>query len=181
MFSVKGDTVLDPFMGLATTMQAAMATARNSVGFEIDAGLETAVTAGAEKVRDEANHRIHRRLAAHCRFLARRREEGKPPPKHRNRHYGFPVITRQETDLILNPVAAVDPVAGGFDVRYDTGPPPDLSDAGNAGSGGDAQEPTSTTAKTAMSKHHQRRLWNDRLPADPLSLRDVPPLPKKTR
>ncbi len=36
MFSVKGDTVLDPFFGTGTTMIAAMVSARNSIGYEID-------------------------------------------------------------------------------------------------------------------------------------------------
>src|SRR3989344_4888301 len=36
MFSVKGDTVLDPFAGTGTTMLVAMASARNSIGVEID-------------------------------------------------------------------------------------------------------------------------------------------------
>jgi DNA modification methylase len=36
MFSVKGDTVLDPFLGSGTTTKIAMKTQRNSIGYEID-------------------------------------------------------------------------------------------------------------------------------------------------
>jgi DNA modification methylase len=36
MFSILGDTVLDPFLGTGTTSWAAMATGRNSIGIEID-------------------------------------------------------------------------------------------------------------------------------------------------
>ena len=39
MYSVKGDTVLDPFLGTGTTMFAAMASERNSIGIEIDESL----------------------------------------------------------------------------------------------------------------------------------------------
>jgi site-specific DNA-methyltransferase (cytosine-N4-specific) len=39
MFSVKGDTVLDPFLGSGTTTKIAMQTERNSVGYETDEGL----------------------------------------------------------------------------------------------------------------------------------------------
>jgi len=39
MFSVKGDTVLDPFLGSGTTTKAAMQNERNSVGYEIDESL----------------------------------------------------------------------------------------------------------------------------------------------
>jgi len=36
MFSFVGDTILDPFMGTATTAVAAAKWGRNSIGFEID-------------------------------------------------------------------------------------------------------------------------------------------------
>jgi modification methylase len=36
MFSFVGDTVLDPFSGTSTTTIAAIASGRNSVGYEID-------------------------------------------------------------------------------------------------------------------------------------------------
>ena len=35
MFSVKGDTVLDPFAGGGTTLKACQLTNRNGIGFEI--------------------------------------------------------------------------------------------------------------------------------------------------
>jgi site-specific DNA-methyltransferase (cytosine-N4-specific) len=36
MFSVKGDTILDPFLGSGTTTNAATKNGRNSIGYEID-------------------------------------------------------------------------------------------------------------------------------------------------
>lgn len=39
MFSVIGDTILDPFLGTGTTSRIAKALKRNSVGYEIDKGL----------------------------------------------------------------------------------------------------------------------------------------------
>jgi DNA modification methylase len=36
MFSVKGDTILDPFLGSGTTTKAAIQNSRNSVGYEVD-------------------------------------------------------------------------------------------------------------------------------------------------
>ncbi len=39
MFSVIGDTVVDPFLGTGTTMKIAMETHRHSIGYEIDADL----------------------------------------------------------------------------------------------------------------------------------------------
>jgi DNA modification methylase len=39
MFSVKGDTVLDPFLGSGTTTKVSMQNGRNSVGYETDENL----------------------------------------------------------------------------------------------------------------------------------------------
>ncbi|MGA3060286.1 MAG: site-specific DNA-methyltransferase [Candidatus Bathyarchaeia archaeon] len=39
MFSVKGETVLDPFLGSGTTVKVAMQNERNSIGFETDQNL----------------------------------------------------------------------------------------------------------------------------------------------
>jgi len=39
MFSVKGDTVLDPFLGSGTTIKVSMQNGRNSVGYETDENL----------------------------------------------------------------------------------------------------------------------------------------------
>ena len=36
MFSLKGETVLDPFLGSGTTVKTAVQYERNSVGYEID-------------------------------------------------------------------------------------------------------------------------------------------------
>ncbi|MFN2165626.1 MAG: DNA-methyltransferase [Anaerolineae bacterium] len=167
MFSVKGDTVLDPFMGLGTTMLAAMAAARNSVGFEIDENLAPAVTAAAGAARDEANDRIGARLDAHCRFVAQRTADGKPPPKHVNRHYGFPVITRQEVELRFDPVAEVAARTGGFRVDYDPSPPPDLSRACRLDGDQpvsetiDPQRPIAPKRPYTGDSNPQRSLWED--------------------
>ncbi len=39
MFSIVGDTVLDPFLGTGTTMKVAKELGRNSIGYEIDRSL----------------------------------------------------------------------------------------------------------------------------------------------
>ena len=36
MYAAKGDVVLDPFLGTGTTTYAAMASGRNSIGYEMD-------------------------------------------------------------------------------------------------------------------------------------------------
>jgi DNA modification methylase len=39
MFSVKGETVLDPFLGSGTTVKVAIENGRNSIGYETDKNL----------------------------------------------------------------------------------------------------------------------------------------------
>jgi DNA modification methylase len=106
MFSVKEDRVLDPFLGLGTTMLAAMAAGRNSIGYEIDARLEAALIRQTPQVVDVANRRIGQRLADHLQFVNRRCRE-KKPLKHTNAPYGFPVVTKQETQLLINALISV--------------------------------------------------------------------------
>ncbi len=43
MFSAKGDVILDPFLGSATTTRAAIKNGRNSIGYEVDLDLEETI------------------------------------------------------------------------------------------------------------------------------------------
>jgi DNA modification methylase/isopentenyldiphosphate isomerase len=120
MHSVRGDTVLDPFLGTGTTVLAAMAAGRNSIGVEIDPAFEPVVRAAAAGLQDEANALIRARLAAHGEFVAQREREGRPPV-HVNHVHGFPVMTAQEEDLVLEVVNRVEALPGGrFAVSYRT-------------------------------------------------------------
>ena len=103
MFSLKGDRVVDPFLGTGTTMAAAAAAGRNAVGFELESGFKKAVISTLNSCAAFANQRIRQRLADHLSFVKAKSEDGHRF-KHTNRHYGFAVMTSQETDLLLNEV-----------------------------------------------------------------------------
>jgi len=119
MYSVKGDQVLDPFLGTGTTMAAAMATSRNSVGYELDASLGPGISALAETMDITAAQVIRQRLIRHITFVLERMET-KGYLKHQNRHYGFPVMTAQERELIFNtPVAVTQTLDHQYKVAYD--------------------------------------------------------------
>jgi DNA modification methylase len=107
MFSVKGDLVLDPFLGTGTTMAAAMAAGRNSVGYELTREFLPVIHNRLETVVSYSNERIASRISGHREFVAQR-ERQKGPLKHRNGPYGFPVVTRQEAHLFINPLERVD-------------------------------------------------------------------------
>ncbi|MFH1985580.1 MAG: site-specific DNA-methyltransferase [Pseudomonadota bacterium] len=112
MYSVKGDRVLDPFLGTATTTAAAMAAGRNSIGYEIDSGLAQTIaqTVGRAAALSASVHR--QRLDSHVAFLAERIRENHCP-KHRNVPYGFPVVMAQETSLIFNDAVQVERTGSG--------------------------------------------------------------------
>jgi DNA modification methylase len=101
MFSVKTDQVLDPFMGTGTTMAAAMAAGRSSVGYDTDPHLIFAIQKSARSVMLPTNQPAARRLARHQDFVEQRTAAGKPL-KYSNEPYGFPVVTRQEIFLQLD-------------------------------------------------------------------------------
>lgn len=98
MFSTYGDTVVDPFLGSGTTMIATMCSARNSIGYEIDKGLQPAILEKIANVPAMANKIIRKRVEAHNDFV-QKRQKTKGNLKYASRRYGFPVVTRQEEDL----------------------------------------------------------------------------------
>jgi len=104
MFSVRGDTVLDPFLGSGTTMLAAIASNRNSIGIEIDRGLSKAILETTTKgAVDFCNRCIKERLDSHLAFVEiRKREKGESAFKHKNKPHAFPVMTKQEIELKLD-------------------------------------------------------------------------------
>lgn len=101
MYSQRGDTVLDPFFGLGTTAIAAMASERNSIGFEIDPSLKPTIRGmfGAVNVA-EINAIIRDRYDRHLRFVHERISAGKEV-KYEDKAISCKVMTKQETDLIF--------------------------------------------------------------------------------
>jgi modification methylase len=123
MFSVKHDHVLDPFLGIGTSMCAAMAAARNFIGVEIDPNLKSIILSRIENIVEFSNRKIRNRLQNHLQFVENRLRE-KGPLKHTNQYYGFPVMTLQEKDLWLNSLQLLEKLGETtFEVIYsDTEP-----------------------------------------------------------
>ncbi len=124
MFSAKGDTVLDPFLGTGTTLKAAAAAARNSIGFEIEPDFSAPIFNRIHEIVGFANERVRSRIDGHIGFIRLCRDSGRAL-KHVNHRYNFPVVTRQETELFLNLLADVR-IQGkdGFEVSYSDAPGP---------------------------------------------------------
>ncbi|MBW2604136.1 MAG: site-specific DNA-methyltransferase [Deltaproteobacteria bacterium] len=126
MYSAKGDTVLDPFLGTGTTTAAAIASGRNSIGYEIDPAMENIIDRIKDAVVDLSRQLIRKRLARHMEFVVDRLKT-KGGFKYENKNYGFPVMTAQEKELIINdPVNITMQDTGMFEVDYSDAPQPEF-------------------------------------------------------
>ncbi|MEF8899652.1 MAG: site-specific DNA-methyltransferase [Halovenus sp.] len=100
MYSVYGDTVLDPFWGTGTTTLAAMVAGRDSVGYERERAFLDRFADRVGEIPSLGREVLSERLAAHQNFVADRRADGDPPAYEAD-HYDFPVVTRQEQGIRL--------------------------------------------------------------------------------
>ena len=110
MFSIYGDTVLDPFLGTGTTCLAAAVAGRSSLGVELDGGLEESIRATMGQAVAVGSGLSRRRLKDHRAFVAGRQADGKVI-KHHNAAHDTPVVTRQEIALRLWAPEAITEVA----------------------------------------------------------------------
>lgn len=122
MYSAKDDIVLDPFLGTGTTTAAAIASGRNSIGYEIDPAMEKVIDRIKDAIVDSSKQLIRKRLAKHMEFVVERLKT-KGGLKYENKHYGFPVMTAQEKELIFNdPINITQPETGMLEVEYSDEP-----------------------------------------------------------
>ncbi len=162
MFSIKGDTVLDPFFGIGTTMYAAMAAARNSIGYEIDCNLKEQIMSKSSGIVGFSNMCIKERLEKHLAFVDDRFQT-KGKFKYINNHYLFPVMTKQETDLIINELLSVDQKdLDSFEVTYSDKPQKDYVGSWDEYvlSGSDRKDMKKRISPKKRKKNHeQQRLF----------------------
>ncbi len=98
MFSIYGDTVLDPFSGTGTTQLAAMLAARNSVGVDSDPTLIASLEERLAGLSERSRERVEERLELHREFVEKHHQSG-GEMGYRATHYDFPVMTAQEQDI----------------------------------------------------------------------------------
>lgn len=99
MYSVIGDTVLDPFLGTGTTSLASIISKRNSIGYEIDNNFaQLAVDNIKETSASSLNKIITQRIEMHKQFINKRNSENKEI-KHFNNNLNLPVVTNQEKEI----------------------------------------------------------------------------------
>ncbi|MCY4731733.1 site-specific DNA-methyltransferase [Natronomonas gomsonensis] len=104
MYSIRGDTVLDPFVGTGTTSLAALVAGRNSVGIERAPDLAEAFETRASNAPALSKRLAEERLQRHREFVADRNDR----PKYEAEHYDTRVVTKKERNIELSTVAAVE-------------------------------------------------------------------------
>ena len=117
MFSVYGDTVLDPFWGTGTTSMAAMTAARHSIGYEREADFTTLFHDRISDIESMSKGIVHDRLERHRAFVEARQEEN-DDLTYTSEQYDFPVMTTQEQQILFYVVDGVHQVEDGYRVSH---------------------------------------------------------------
>jgi DNA modification methylase len=122
MFSVKDDTILDPFVGLGTTVFASAASGRNSIGIELEEGLIREIKlAFNENLKKELNDFLKKRITNHLLFMDEiNKLRGEKYLKYINKNYNFPVMTRQEENILINYIKKINKVGNIISTEYYT-------------------------------------------------------------
>jgi DNA modification methylase len=113
MYSVYGDTVLDPFWGTGTTTLAAMVAGRDSVGYELSREFREVFDGRLAAIEEFADEKNRERLQSHREF-AEGEELG-----YEAENYDFDVKTKQERELQLYTVAGYRREGDRYVVRHE--------------------------------------------------------------
>ena len=126
MYSVKGDVILDPFLGTGTTTKAAMTSGRNSIGVEIDKSFQHVLCPIADLMVNFSNDRLQNRVLRHFEFV-KNRIQNSETLKYTNTYYGCPVVTSQEQFILLNGLKEIQARGDNtFEVTYSAKPQDNL-------------------------------------------------------
>ena len=117
MFSIKGDTVLDPFLGTGTTTIASISSERNSIGFEIEEDLRSIIDKNILECSEFCNKFIDLRVNNHNEFIEQRKESGKEI-KYHIKYHDLPCITKQETEIKIRKIGKIELKSSSFLVTY---------------------------------------------------------------
>ena len=113
MFSAYGDTVLDPFLGTGTTTLAALVAGRNSVGYDRDAALLSALDERVDRAPQRSREIAEQRLSDHREWVEQRRADGQEPG-YEAEHYDTVVNTKQERRIRFYAVDEVSRSGEGY-------------------------------------------------------------------
>lgn len=97
MYSIEGDTILDPFNGLGTTTLSAITSNRNSIGIDIDKSVCKIAKQDISVSTIPLNSYVISRLNKHKQFVA----DNNDKLDYFNDYHNFKVKTKQEQQIQL--------------------------------------------------------------------------------
>ena len=106
MFSLRGDTVLDPFLGTGTTTIASISTSRNTIGFEIDSKFKEHIISRLENLVNFSNQLLQNRIDNHLKFV-QEQTNATGRLRYTSSYYGFPVMTSQEKEIVFDKLTKI--------------------------------------------------------------------------
>ena len=119
MHTIYGDTILDPFLGTGSSIAAAIALCRNSIGIDIEEDLKNTINIAIQASIKLGRKRTLNRLSTHREFISDRINSGKKI-KHQNANHDFGVVTSQETDILMSIPTKIQSVADlEYEVNYE--------------------------------------------------------------
>lgn len=120
MYSVLGDTILDPFLGIGTSMVASVITGRNSIGYEIEKDLMLLAANNISNSVKISDFTLNQRLVAHNSFVKDHIDSGKALT-HYNKELKTSVKHRSEMEIEFFKVKGIYQEKDGlqFKAEYD--------------------------------------------------------------
>ncbi len=118
MYSVKGDTVLDPFCGFGLTNLACVCSERNSIGVDIEAEICEIALKNLSGAKDNLNKIIEKRLNSHNAFISTLSDE-KREKCYENSHHNFLVKTRQEKEICINKISEISRISNQIECHFE--------------------------------------------------------------
>jgi DNA modification methylase len=107
MYSIKNDTVLDPFWGTGTTTLAAISSMRNSIGYEIDSNFTNMFNQYLDKIKTITHTKNKKRLQDHLDFVKKRKKQNHQM-KYKMTQYNTEVITKQEQEILFYDIESIN-------------------------------------------------------------------------
>ncbi|KON33562.1 MAG: modification methylase [miscellaneous Crenarchaeota group-6 archaeon AD8-1] len=117
MYSLKKDHILDPFLGTGTTTIASIVAGRNSIGFEINKKFKNHISSRFDSLVDFSNQIIENRLKNHIKFVEKQLEN-QNELNYKSTYYDFPVMTRQETEILFDELKKITRRKKSFEITY---------------------------------------------------------------
>lgn len=118
MYSIKGDTVLDPFTGLGTTNIACMISKRNSIGIDIDNNITEIALNNMNQNINALNDVTKKRIESHLEFIDLLSEE-KKSKCYTNTSHGFLVKTKQEVAIEMEQLSNIKKKENVYTCEYE--------------------------------------------------------------